>query len=464
MDRFHDEAGLVGLAGHPQAGPLAHRVLHALQHRGEQAAGLVVTDGVTPRVWRGQGLVQDVFAGPVLPALTGTVAIGAVARLAGVGRRPDPVTGMEQPIVARVRGVPVAIALTGRFTNGQRLRARLSDRGAAFTTTTDAEVLLHQMAGSVHRTPVNRLVDALHEIEGAYSLVLAIEERLVAVRDPRGFRPLVLGRVDGAWAVASDEAALRFPGAEVVRDVEPGEMIIVDDTAVRSVSPFATRPRSQCVHELVALAPPASRVFGRPAHPLRQALGERLASEQPAPRADVVVALPDAAAAASGYARAARLPLQPGLERAAYGAPVWSPTAEQELDAGDLVAVPTAVADRRVVLVAPTLATGEEVRAAVRLLRRAGAAEVHVRVASPPIRAACLYGVASPSNDEIASTSPEGLVALTQRLLADSLAFLSAEGLRAVVAEGDAVPFCDGCFTTTWPLPPETDDQLPLFR
>lgn len=462
MDGFRDESGLFGLAGHPRAARVACVGLNALHDRGDGAAGLVSSDGYALRAWRALGNVAEVFAGPPIEALVGRSAIGQVTRVT----TPEALTGPvpDVPVSARIRGGRVAIAMAGRLTNGQRLRRELEDKGAVLSTAADAEVMLHLIAQSGQRTLVNRLVDALWKAEGAFALLVLTEDRLVAVRDARGFRPLVVGRIDGATAFASEGGAIRAAGGEVLREVEPGEMVIVDASGAQSVAPFPRRARAACLHELVALARPEATVFGVSVHAERAALGARLASDQPCPRAEVVVALPgEGIAAATGFARTARLPLEHGLVASAGvalragiapGEPVVEPGTA-------MVAIP-GLSGRRIALVCASLVTGETQGQAVSALRRAGAAEVHVRVASAPVRAGCPYGVASPTADEIAKGDATALAELTKRIGADSLGFLSLEALRAGSARGQG-GFCDGCFSGDWPIVPERDGQLPLF-
>jgi amidophosphoribosyltransferase len=453
VEGFRDESGLFGVAGHVRAAELVRVGLSALRHRGDQGAGLVASDGFVLRAWRGLGDVGEVFGGPQLQGLVGRHALGQVVRIAHAESAPlgDPAAGPapDVPLLARVRGGRIAVAMAGRFTNGPRLRRELEEKGAVLTTASDAEILLHLVGQSGQRTAVNRLVDALWRVEGAFALLVLTEDRLVAVRDPRGIRPLVLGRLEGATVAATEDAAIRAVGGEVLRVVEPGEMVIVDPTATRSVAPFRRQPRTPCIHEGVSLARTDAQVAGRAIYPLRVGLGERLAADQPAPRGQVVVGLPeDGVPAALGFARASKLPFEDALARAG----------------STFTAVPF-LSGRRVVLVAASLVTGVDVGRAAAALRAAGAAEVHVRVAAAPVRMPCSYGVTGPTADEIVQVDTGSLVALTQRLGADSLAFLSIEAQReAAAGKGGPTGFCDACFSGNWPIAPETDGQLPLFE
>ncbi len=466
MEGFHDESGIFGIAGHRAAAHLTYLGLHALQHRGGDSAGIVATDGDLLRSWHGVGRVQEAFGGPHLQALVGAAAIGQVVR----GERPG------EPLVARYRDGQLALALAGRFTNGGELRGELKERGALFASSSDAEVLLHLLAASRQRTLVNRLVDALMQVEGAFSLLLATEDRLIAVRDPHGFRPLVRGAHEGAEVFASDDAPLRFLGAEITGEVEPGEILVVDKAMMgggaTSLRPFPERARAACVQEIVQLAGGDAQVFGQAVYPLRVALGERLGREQPCPRGQVVVGLPaGGTAAALGYGRAAEIPVKEGLLEAPTGGRQYVEPPREIPDFGARLRwrpVPAVVAGQSVVLVVAAIATGEGVRRAVRLLRRAGATEVHIRSVSPLPGGACPYGVATPTEDELLHNRHGGDAEIGRALGADSIAFLTLEGLHAIVgrrADGER-QWCDGCLSGRYPVRPPEDErvQLPLFE
>lgn len=425
METLRDETALFAVGGHRSAGELALRGLTASSSRWDghpiDEGGLSLSDGF---VLRPVGLSE--------------VAVGRMVSRTAIGSSGRP------PAVGRFKGGAAAVALAGRITNGNRLRQDLFDRGAVLATGSDAELLLHLCAASGQRTLVNRLVDALFRVEGAFAVVFQTEELIGAVRDPRGLRPLVFGRLDGSAVFASEERAILGSGGEVVREVEPGEMILVDATGARSVAPFPRRPRSTCVQELVAVASPESAVSGASTWVVRDALGARLAAESPVPGLDAVVGLPGSPAYAQGFARVASVPAVDGLRPSGTG---WLPIAG-------------AVADRVIALVLPSLTTGLDARAAVAALRAGGASRVHVRLATPPIRATCAYGVSGPTQDELpADASPEGLAAL---LGADDLGWLPIEPPAAPKLRPG---FCDACVTRQWPVAPEeTDDQLPLFQ
>lgn len=469
MEGFVDGSGLFGVARHREA---AHRVylgLHSLQHRGTRGAGIAVSDGEFMQFHRGDGTVAEVFGGPHLQALTGSAAVGLVYGNASK-ERPVLDGGEGDGIVfCRYRDGQLALALSGRFTNGERLRTELKHQGAVFRSGSDAELLVHLMAHSQQRTVVNRLVDALWKVEGSFSLLLCTEDRLVAVRDPRGFRPLVMGAVGDGVLFSTEDAAIRYAGGESLRQLAPGEMVIVDARGVQQVRPFSDRPQTACIHEFVALASPQARVFGQEAYGARVGLGQRLAREAPCPEGRVVVGLPGPGeAAAIGFARTARTPLEQGLlmnelsRRDVEGPPsaIAGFEARQQF-----TVVPAAVEERTVVLVAGTLVTGSTIKLAVQLLLDARATEVHLRVASPPIRQGCPYGVNGPTADELLASVHGDAAAMSAALGVSSIGFLSSDGLHAVVGRrvDGASQYCDACFSGTYPIPPdEPDDQLPL--
>jgi len=417
--------------------------------------------------------VQEAFGGTHLQALHGQHAIGQVV---GVGPLPGPRVGtpaIHLPLLARYRGGQLAVAMAGRFTNGPILRRELKEQGAVFTTVGDAEVLLHLIARSGQKTLVNRLVDALWRVEGGFALLVLSEDKLIAVRDPHGFRPLVRGRLQGSTVLASEDGPVRFLGGEIRGEVQPGQMVVVDALGESALMPFARRDRAACIQEPLHLAGVDAHVFGQATYPIRVALGERLAREAPCPQADVVVGLPGAGAAiATGYGRVADKPVREGLVPAIYAAGrryVEPPREIRDFGARlQWTPVPAVVDGQVVALVVAAVAQGDIVHKAVRLLENAGAKEIHVRVASPPLHHACPYGVTSPTTDELASQRLGTPVDVSRWLGADSLGYLSAGSLHAIVgrrADGHR-QWCDGCFSGQWPVVPveeEERNQLDLF-
>jgi amidophosphoribosyltransferase len=464
LEGFRDESGLFAVIGHYQAAHLTYLGLHALQHRGREGARIVASDGSMLRSVTGEGLVQEVFAGTRLGELRGTLAVGQTF---GTGFGEMGISTASPCLFARYAGGQLCIAMSGRFSNGQSLRDELKGHGCLFYSPSDAEILGHLLARSTQRTLVNRLVDALWKVEGAYSMVIATEDVLIAVRDARGVRPLLLGWHEQGTIVSSESAAIRFIGGEVSREVRPGEMVIVDATGLRSVSPFVKKEPARCIHEMVALSRADSVTFGGALYPLRVKLGQTLAKAAPCPRADVVVGIPPAGTpAALGFAEASKLPFREGLIRAPYTGRQYLEPARGVANFGARIlwnTVPSVVDGQRIALVTATLVTGRGVRKAISLLREAGAIEVHLRVAAPPIEHACRYGVGSPCADELIARMKTQDFEMARALSADSVGFLSIEGLyQGLSLKPDS--FCDACFTGEYPIAPEvTHEQLPLF-
>ena len=449
MRGFRDTSGLCAVANHPEASKQVWLGLQAVQHRGDAGVMMAVSDGDHMRTIRGRGTVEEGLERSHVEGTRGAWAVGQVygcVELDPNGDNPAPL------IVGQNRGGDFAVALSGRFSNGAELRKSLQQQGSMLCTNSDAELLALLISRSDRNTPVNRIVDALWRVEGGYVAVVMSKDRLVAVRDPRGFRPLVLGRVDEGWVIASEEGAIRAMGGWVEQVIEPGEMVILDRKGRRVVRPFPKRATSACIHELVSVARPDTRLFGQDVHQMRVALGVQLAKESGGPKDGVVVGLPDGSqAAAVGYARESSLPYEPGLMLTDEG--IW-------------LAVPGVVRERKVVLVAGHLATGNAVRRGVQLLREAGAKEVHVRVSSPAARVPCPYGLSSPMRDELAMGRHEDQAKLATRMGSDDVRCLSHDALLAVAGEAgeEASPFCSMCFGGRAPLAvEEMDDQLPLF-
>lgn len=464
FDKPREECGVFGIFGAAEAARLTYLGLHALQHRGQEGAGVACTDGQLVRSHRGQGLVHDVFAGPDLALLRGHAAIGHV-RYSTTGE--DSLRNV-QPFVVRYQRGQVAIAHNGNLTNAARLREESERRGSIFQTSSDTEVILHLLASSQQRTFINSLVEALGQVQGAYSLVLLTADTLVAVRDPHGFRPLVLGRRGEAHVVASETCALDLIEARYLREIEPGEMVIVDAEGLQSLRPFPRRPRRACVFEHIYFARPDSLVFGQGVDRVRQELGRQLAIERPA-EADVVVPVPDSGVSgALGYAVQSGIPFQRGLLRSHYVGRTFIEPSQQIRDFGvrlKLAPVRSVLEGQRVVVVDDSIVRGTTSRKIVRLLRDAGAREVHVRVTAPPTRGSCYYGVDTPSPEELIAhrLDEEGIRA---ELGADSLGYLSLEALRRVQGE-DRGRFCEACFSLDYPVDPrarEEEAQVPLFR
>jgi amidophosphoribosyltransferase len=459
-----DHCGVFGIVGEVDAARITYLGLHALQHRGQEAAGMVVrADDGALQAHRSRGLVPDAFPEAALVRLVGSTAIGHTRYSTAGG------TGSEniQPFLVRDKEGQVAVCHNGNITNADVLRAELEERGSIFGTSSDTEVVLHLLATSEQKTFVNRLVDALVRVEGAWNLAFLTSDKLVAVRDPLGFRPLVLGRRRDAWIVASETAAIEFVQGEVVREIEPGEMVIIDAGGVESIRPFPRKERKACIFEYVYFARPDTNLFGHGVYETRVRSGEILARDYPA-RADVVIPVPDSGVpAALGFARASGLPYELGLLRSHYVGRTFIEPGQRIRDFGvrlKLSPVRSVVAGKRVVVVDDSVVRGTTSQKIVRMLRASGAAEVHMRVASPPMTGPCFYGIDTPNGDELIAHRLE-LPRIRAFLDVESIAYLSMEGLREAVGE-DGHRFCDACFTGNYPILPAArppSRQVPLF-
>ena len=462
-DAFNDECGVFGIFGDSEAANLAYLGLHALQHRGQQAAGLASSDGKLVRAYRGRGLVGDVFGGTELASLLGHMAIGHVRNwTAGEASLRN-----VQPFVVRYQEGQIGVAHNGNIVNSGILREDLEAHGSIFATSSDTEVILHLIAGSQQGTFINRLVDGLMRVDGAYSLILMTEETMVAVRDPWGFRPLVLGRRGSAWVVASETCALGLVEAEFIREVEPGEMVIIDHDGVQSLRPFPRRPRRACIHELVDFSRPDSTVFGRSVYDFRHELGQISAVENPVP-ADVVIPVPDSGVpGALGFSQASGIQYGLGLIRSHYIGKRYIEPSQEIRDFGvklKLSPVRSVIDGKRVVVVDNALVHGTTLKKVVRMLRQYGAAEIHIRITAPPTVANCFCGTEAPVANEVIAARM-GVAEITKYVTADSLAYLSLAGLRQVEGE-DQGRFCEACFTAEYPVDPRPDRlhrQMPLF-
>jgi amidophosphoribosyltransferase len=442
--------GVIGVSGLPDAARLAYLGLYSLQHRGQESAGIVAVDGEgVARSHRGMGLVADVFSEPVLHGLAGDVAIGHT-RYSTAG---SSVLANAQPILARYREGPLALGHNGNLINAVPLRSDLVAKGSIFQTSSDSEVLVHLIARSEAREPEDQILDALERVDGAYSLVLTIGRTLYAIVDPRGFRPLVLGRLGAGLVVASETCALDLIGATVVRELDPGEFLRIQDGRVETLPPLEPRPPQRCVFELVYFSRPDSTVFHRSVDRVRRALGRELAREHPAPGADCVFSVPDSSnAMALGYAEESGLKLEHALIRNHYVGRTFIHPAEAGRNAKVKIKfnpVRDVLAGRRVVVVDDSLVRGTTSRGLVQMIRQAGAREVHFRVASPPITGPCYYGIDTPTRRELIA-SQHTLEEIRAHLGVDSLGYLSLDGmLRA--AGGDETEFCHACFSGAYP-------------
>jgi amidophosphoribosyltransferase len=463
-DKFHEECGVVGVFGHPEAATLAYLGLYALQHRGQESAGIVSSNGEALISHRAMGLVADIFDHATLATLTGTIAIGH-NRYSTTG---NTVLKNCQPFVVEWAHGALAIGHNGNLVNAELLREELEERGSIFQSTSDTEVIVHMIAGSAGRTLVDRLVDALQRVQGAYSLVMMTEDRLIGARDPAGFRPLVLGRLGDGWVLASETCALDLVDATYEREIEPGEIIEITADGVRSLRPFPVQIHRRCVFEYVYFARPDSVLFGRNVYEVRKELGRQLARESGVP-ADIVVPVPDSGVpAAIGYAEQAGLRFEMGLIRNHYVGRTFIEPSSSIRHFGvkvKLNAQREVLAGKRVVVVDDSIVRGTTSRKLVTMLRQAGAKEVHMRISSPPTRNPCYYGIDTPTRAELIASS-QGLEEIQRYLGADSLAYLSLEGLFSFT-RGRNDDFCDACFSGSYPVALSEEPrarQLHLFE
>ncbi len=444
--------------GHPEAARLVYLCLYALQHRGQESAGITASDFVHMQRHAGLGLVADVFSeATTLARLAGSIAIGH-NRYSTTG---SPHLANSQPIMIIVEEGPLAIAHNGNLVNCGSCRRRLVSDGAIFQTSTDTEVILHLIARSKRATLVEHLIEALTHVQGAYSLVLMNRTQLIAARDPRGFRPLSLGGKDNAYVVASETCAMDLIGAEYLREVEPGEVLIIDEHGLRSEHLPEQAPRAACIFEFIYFSRPDSKIFGENVDKCRRKLGKMLALEHPAD-ADIVISVPDSSnTAAVGFSRRSGIKFELGLIRNHYIGRTFIHPDQDVRDFSVRVKfnpVRGVLADRRVVVVEDSIVRGTTLRHLVRMIRAAGAKEVHVRVSSPPIISPCYYGMDFPTRDELIACS-RSVEEIRRFIGADTLAYLSLEGLLASVPQ-DRGGYCHACFDGKYPLAPEPAGKL----
>jgi len=462
MDKFREECGIFGIFGHPEAANLTYLGLYALQHRGQESAGIAASDGRGIYLEKAMGLVADVFSEARLRRLKGDIAIGHV-RYSTTGSSN---LKNAQPILASYLYGTVGLAHNGNLVNAQRIRRELEAQGSIFSSTTDSEVIVHLIARSKSGRLWEGAAEALAQIRGAYSLVIMNEKELLGIRDPHGFRPLSLGRLKDAWVLASESCAFDLIEAEFVRDLEPGEFLHIDRHGIHTYYPLLPAPRTQCIFEHIYFARPDSLLYGQQVASVRKALGRQLAREQPAD-ADLVIPVPDSGIyAALGFSQESGLPFEHGLIRNHYVGRTFIEPKQSIRHFGvkvKLNAVREVLEGKRVVIVDDSIVRGTTSRKIVSMVRGAGAREVHVRISSPPTLSPCYYGIDTPTRKELIASS-HSIEEIRRYIRADSLGYLSLEGmLRAVGKEGG---FCLACFTGRYPVefPFEEEAQLPLFQ
>jgi amidophosphoribosyltransferase len=455
-DKFHDECGVVAIYAHPEAEKLAYLGLHALQHRGQESAGLVSSDGLSLHQHKAMGLVADIFTEEVLAQLRGSLAI-AHTRYSTAG---DSALLNAQPILVQSNKGAIAVAHNGNLVNAHHIRQQLEAQGSIFQTNSDTEVIVHLIALSREHTLPEAMADALRRVEGAFSLVMMSVDRVFAARDPRGFRPLAMGRIRAAdghtrdtIVFASETCAFDLIGAEYERDVKPGELIVVGPDEITSRFYCASAAQSSCIFEHVYFSRPDSTVFGRSVQISRENLGRQLARES-AVEADLVVPVPDSGVtAAVGYASESGIPFRFALIRNHYVGRTFIEPSQSVRDFGvklKLNPVRSLLEGKRVVLIDDSIVRGTTSRKIVRMIRNAGAKEVHMRISCPPTISSCFYGVDTPSRKQLIAAN-KSIEEIRDYIGADSLAYLSLEGLKRACGEGIETSYCTACYTGNYP-------------
>ncbi|MGQ0735173.1 MAG: amidophosphoribosyltransferase [Acidobacteriota bacterium] len=449
FDKFREECGVFGIYGHTEAAKLAYLGLYALQHRGQESAGIATSDGEGLRAVRQMGYVNEIFDQPTLASLPGHLAIGHTRySTAGESRLAN-----AQPIVIDCVHGQVAVCHNGNIVNANEIRQRLVQEGSIFQTNSDTEVLVHLYARSRAGTVEDALIESIAQLSGAFSLAVMTKDHLMAARDPHGFRPLALGKLGDAWVVCSETCALDLINATYVRDVAPGELLVIGPHGFRSRQVFPPAPLAHCVFEHVYFARPDSEVFGQSVNEVRTNLGRLLAKETAVP-ADVVVPVPDSGVcAAIGYAEAATLPLRFGLIRNHYVGRTFIEPAQSIRHFGvkvKLNPVRSILAGQRVVLIDDSIVRGTTSRKIVKMVRAAGAREVHLRISCPPTVSPCFYGVDTPRRSELIAAT-HSLEEIRKYIGADSLGYLSFEGLLEAVG-ARRQHYCTSCYTGQYPV------------
>ncbi|MFQ6007856.1 MAG: amidophosphoribosyltransferase [Candidatus Zixiibacteriota bacterium] len=446
----HDQCGVCGIVGHSKAAELTYLGLYALQHRGQESAGIVTSDNGAIHLHKGMGLVSEVFAGrDILAKLSGNIAIGHT-RYSTTGA--SSLINI-QPFLITNRSRYLAIAHNGNLTNSLELRNRLDAKGSIFQTTSDTEIILHLAARSTKKTRLERICDALKAVKGAYSLLIMTEKAIVAARDPYGFRPLALGKYQKAWVVASESCAFDLIGARYVRDIEPGEVLEVSSNGLKSLYPVKKTKPACCIFEYIYFSRPDSIVFGENVDKIRRRLGRLLAREHPV-EADIVIGIPDSANTATlGFSEESGIRFEIGLIRNHYvGRTFIGP--EQNIRDLDVKVkfnpVKGVLKGKRVVVVDDSIVRGTTSKKLVKLIRNAGAKEVHFRVSSPPITSPCFFGIDMPTRGELIA-SHMSVDEIEKYLDVDSLRYLSLEGMLSMPSLPDTT-FCSSCFSGKYPI------------
>ena len=448
-DKFHDECGVFGIFNHPEAANLTYLGLYALQHRGQESCGIVSSDGGSLYSHRAMGLVADNFNAEIMDRLPGSAAIGHV-RYSTAGSSH---INNAQPFAMDYRHGALALAHNGNIVNAGVLREELEQRGSIFRGTADTEVVAHLMASSRAETTLERAADALVQLRGAYSMVFLTETRLLAARDPLGFRPLLIGEFDGATVIASETCAFDLIGAKFVREIEPGEFVEISSEGIRTLKPQAPPEPRMCIFEYIYFARPDSQIFGRNVYETRKSFGRQLARETHVD-ADLVIPVPDSGVpAALGYAEESGLPFELGLTRNHYVGRTFIEPQQSIRHFGVRIKLnpnPGTLRGKRVIVVDDSIVRGTTSKKIIAMVRGAGAKEVHMRISSPPTTGPCHYGIDTPTREELIA-SKMSVEETAKYLEADTLGYLSAEGLRLAL-EDRPYHFCDACFTGNYPI------------
>ena len=465
LDKLHEECGVVGVYGHPEAANLVYLGLYALQHRGQESAGIVASTHSKMHLELGMGLVADIFDPGRLLKLPGPLAIGH-NRYSTAGKSE---LVNAQPCMINYAAGSLALAHNGNLVNAKTIRKELGSKGAIFQSTNDSEVIVHLMAQAKSENFVDRAAEALRQVSGAYSLVLMTENELLAARDPHGFRPLCLGKLDGAYIIASETCVMDLIEAEFIREVEPGELILINENGLQSFFPFKKVESKYCVFEHIYFARPDSFLFGEHVYTARKEMGRAMAQESPAD-ADLIVPVPDSGVvSAMGFAEESGIPFEMGLIRNHYVGRTFIEPQSQIRNFGvklKLNAVKNLISGKRLAIIDDSIVRGTTSRKIVKMLLEAGAKEVHLRISSPPILHSCFYGIDTPHKEELIAHT-HSLEETRKYLGADSLEYLSIKKMLEVLQNGKN-KFCSACFDGNYPVPItdhfSTTQQLNLFQ
>lgn len=470
MAKLREECGIFGIFDHPAAANFTYLGLYSLQHRGQESAGIVTTDGENIYSCRKMGLVTEVFNEESISKLLGTTAIGHV-RYSTTGSSNNKNT---QPLIMNYEKGELAVGHNGNLTNAKLLRHQLEKEGSIFQSTTDTEVIVHLIARSKEKTFLGRIIEALTECRGAWSLVFLTPKALVAARDPHGFRPLVLGKIDNSYVVASETCAFELIGAKYVREVEPGEIIFMNEDGIRSFKPFPKKLHRYCVFENIYFSRPDSSLQGKNIYQMRKNMGRQLAIEAPAD-ADIVMAVPDSGTpAAMGYAEQLGIPFETGFLRSHYIGRTFIQPQQSIRNFGvklKLSVIKDVINGKKVVVVDDSIVRGTTSRKIVKMVRDAGALEVHMRISSPPMKFSCYYGIDTPLKEELIANSLE-VSQINDYITSDTLGYLSPEGITKAISRTDKHQngkqnYCFACFDGNYPVEVTgkdvTHQQMDLF-